>query len=433
MFRLKDMNLKPKLVMLFLIVGIIPLAVVGFWATQLSSDALMESSFAQLNAMREAKAHEIEGYFETNRHELAVLVNTAAALEQQLFKELEAVHHNKQRAVERYFRQNAVSPDEVVAGSAVDDAMNDIVGDRIGLGETGESYAVELRDGRYLFRSDMETMGDGDFVFGYDATAIAPEYLERAARGESGQEVFSDSSGELVAVVYTPVDVPGMNWAMITKMNLDEAIVPQIEGRNQDFLTETMAEFGYYDLFLIHPEGRIFYSVAGESDLGTNIVNGQYADSSLGEAVREALETRSFSFGDFRPYEPSGGAPAAFIAQPLINHGEIELVVAAQMPIDEINGIMQERTGMGETGETYLVGPENLMRSDSYLDPENRSVTASFARPETGSVETEAANAALAGETDARIIDRLQRQPRALLVRAGRGLRHDVGIARRNQ
>ncbi|MFP4565656.1 MAG: methyl-accepting chemotaxis protein [Spirochaetaceae bacterium] len=404
MFRLKNMKLKPKLVMLFLLVGIIPLAVVGFWATRLSTDALMDSSFAQLNAMREAKAHEIEGYFETNRHELAVLVNTAAALEQQLFQELHAVHHNKQQAVERYFEQNTVTPEDVVAGGAVEEAMNDIVADRTGLGETGESYLVELRDGRYLFRSDMETMGDGDFVFGYDTTDIAPEYLRRAARGESGQEVFTDSAGELVGVTYTPVEVPGMTWAMITKMNLDEAIVPQIEGRDQDYLTETMAEFGYYDLFLIHPEGRIFYSVAEESDLGTNIVDGQYADSSFGEAVREALETKSLSFGDFRPYEPSDGAPAAFLAQPLISHGEIELVVAAQLPITEINEIMRERTGMGETGETYLVGPDNLMRSDSYLDPENRSVAASFAQPETGSVETEAANAALAGETGARII-----------------------------
>ncbi|MFW5729479.1 MAG: hypothetical protein ACOCYG_07425, partial [Spirochaetota bacterium] len=362
MFKLKNVKLKPKLIGLFLLVGVVPLAVVGIWSAMLSTDALMESQFNQLNAMREAKAHEVEGYFETNRHDLAVLVNTVATLEQQLFKELGAVHHNQQRAVERYFRQNAVSPDEVVAGGPVDDAMNDIVGDRTGLGETGESYVVELRDGRYFFRSDMETMGDGDYVFGYDATDIAPEYLQRAARGESGQEVFTDSAGDLVAVVYTPVDVPGMDWAMITKMNLAEAIVPQLEGRDQDYLTETMAEFGYYDLFLVHPEGEIFYSVAGESDLGTNIVNGRYADSSLGEAVEEALETRSFSFGDFRPYEPSDGEPAAFVAQPLIYEGEIELVVAAQMPIDEINEIMQERTGMGETGETYLVGPDNLMR-----------------------------------------------------------------------
>ena len=51
---------------------------------------------------------------------------------------------------------------------------------------------------------------------------------------------------------------------------------------------------------------------------------------------------------------------------------------ALQMPLDRVNEIMRERTGMGETGESYLVGPEKLMRSDSYLDPENHSVAASF-------------------------------------------------------
>ncbi|MGM0675037.1 MAG: methyl-accepting chemotaxis protein, partial [Spirochaetota bacterium] len=165
-----------------------------------------------------------------------------------------------------------------------------------------------------------------------------------------------------------------------------------------------IAEYGYYDMFLIHPEGRIFYSAEEEADLGTNIIDGEYSDSSLNEAVTKALDSGSFGFGDFRPYEPSGGDPASFIVQPLTHDGEAELLVGLQMPLGRINNIMQERTGMGETGETYLIGSDNLMRSDSYLDPEDHSVQASFARPETGSVETEAAEAALSGETDARII-----------------------------
>ncbi|NBF39168.1 MAG: HAMP domain-containing protein [Spirochaetes bacterium] len=250
----------------------------------------------------------------------------------------------------------------------------------------------------------METMGGGDFVFGYDVTDIAPDYLRLAVSGESGAEVFTDSAGDLVAVVFTPLEVADMNWVLITKMSLEEAIVPQMEGRSGDYFANYIEEYGYYDLFLIHPEGRIFYTVAEEADFGTNIIDGEYSDSSLGEAVREALDTGSFGFGDFRPYAPSGDAPASFITQPLMHNGEAELLVALQLPLTRINSIMQERTGMGETGETYLIGPDNLMRSDSYLDPENHSVAASFARPETGSVETEAATAALAGETDARII-----------------------------
>ena len=224
-------------------------------------------------------------------------------------------------------------------------------------------------------------MGGGDFVFGYDATDIAPEYLVAALSGEAGEEVFTDSAGKLVMVVYTPVEVNGYSFAMVTKMDLEEAIVPTIAGRRNDFFSDYIAEYGYYDLFLINEGGTIFYTVAKEADYETNIVSGTYADSSLGEAVREALSSREFSFGDFQPYEPSNGDPAAFIAQPILFDGEVELLVALQLPLDRVNAIMQERTGMGETGESYLVGPEKLMRSNSFLDPENHSVLASFARP----------------------------------------------------
>jgi methyl-accepting chemotaxis protein len=185
---------------------------------------------------------------------------------------------------------------------------------------------------------------------------------------------------------------------------MEEGLARSMGEGEDDYFTRYAEEYGYDDLFLIHPEGQIFYTVAKEADYNTNILTGPYADSSLGEAVQEALSTRDFAFGDFRPYEPSGGSPAAFIAEPVIEEGHLQLIVALQMPLGELNAMMQERTGMGETGETYLVGPENLMRSDSYLEPESHSVAASFANPETGSVETEATEAVFEGTTDARTI-----------------------------
>lgn len=60
---------------------------------------------------------------------------------------------------------------------------------------------------------------------------------------------------------------------------------------------------------------------------------------------------------------------------------------------------------MGETGETYLVGPDQLMRSDSFLAPETHSVNASFARPEVGSVDTQASRQAIDGSTDSAVIE----------------------------
>jgi methyl-accepting chemotaxis protein len=405
MLRLKDIKLKPKLIALFLLVGLVPLAVVGFWASTLSGQAIMRDNYAQQRAIRDLKATQVEDYFAGVDDEINSLSRTVDSLRQAAFKELTAVHENQSEAVEHYFEVNPVSPAEVVPGSRVERAMNRIVDVRAGLGETGESYLMEKRGDRYFFRSDMETMGGGDFVFGYDATDIAPEYLERAHDGQSGREVFTDSSGELVMVVYSQLDVPGMNWALITKMNMEEAIAPTLAGDTKDYFAHFNEEYGYYDLFLVHPEGEIFYSVAREADYETNILTGPYSDSSLAEAVREALEKEELTFGDFRPYEPSGGVPAAFVADPIVHGGHVELVVAVQLPLDEINEIMQSRVGMGETGESYLVGPDKLMRSDSFLDPENHSVEASFANPEAGDVDTEASRAALNGESDAKIIE----------------------------
>ena len=81
------------------------------------------------------------------------------------------------------------------------------------------------------------------------------------------------------------------------------------------------------------------------------------------------------------------------------------MIVALQLPLDKVNAIMGVRAGMGETGETYLVGPDKRMRSDSFLDKEGHSVAASFAGTvEKNGVDTEAATEALAGNEDAKII-----------------------------
>ena len=403
MLRLKDVKLKPKLIGLFLLVGLVPLAVIGFWASNLSSDALMHSKYEELRAIRNIKKTQVTDYFTVVEHEMNSLTETVYALRQAAFEKLEALQQTRVEALEQYFEANPVESGDVVAGGPVQRATSRMIGGRTGLGETGESYLTEKRGSRYLFRSDRQTEGNDDFVFGADATDGVPEYVKLAHDGETGSEIFTDATGNLVVAAYSPVEVAGTDLALVTEMDLAEVLTPTREGASRDVLAQFKEENGFYDLFLIHHDGLVFYSVSQEADYQTNIVNGRFSDSSLGEAVREAIETQELSFGDFRPYEPSGGQPAAFVANPIIDEDHVEFIVALQLPLTEINAIMQERTGMGETGETYLVGPNKLMRSNSYLDPESHSVAASFARPETGSVDTAASREALGGSTDAHI------------------------------
>ncbi|MGM0531013.1 MAG: methyl-accepting chemotaxis protein [Bacteroidota bacterium] len=162
-------------------------------------------------------------------------------------------------------------------------------------------------------------------------------------------------------------------------------------------------EYEYYDMFFISNEGEVVYTVAKESDLGENVETGSLSDSPLAEAFGQGKD--EYGLTDFAWYDVSD-EPAAFVSGPIQDEdGERIGVLVYQISLDAINEIMMERSGMGETGETYLVGPDKLMRSDSYLDPEGHSVEASFnGTVQENGVNTEAVQEALNGSTDTKII-----------------------------
>ena len=531
MKRLRDVSMKPKLIGLFLAIGLLPIALVGFWSGRLATDSLMEGAYGQLEAVREIKKRQIERFFQEREGDLSVLLQTVTGFQNEAFNRLSAVQELKRSQVNDFFQErisdasvladnpttrqaftdltaafhyeekrvggpawtqarNSYGPwlrgyreaygyydlflidragnvvfstaEEsdlgqnlrtgplrdgplahcftaaldgvaiqdfapyapsnnrqaafigapleingenagVVAAQISPEPINAIVQRRDGMGETGETYLVGRRDDVAAFRSDMLTMKKGTYVIGHP---ISTPYIQEALAGNSGRDVFTDSAGDLVMVSYDPLNIPGLNWACVSKINLAEAIDPQRGEKQVDFFTEYIQAYHYYDLFLIHPQGRIFYTVIREEDYNTNILTGKYADTNLGELAARVKRSGRFGFADYRPYAPSDNEPAAFLAEPVVHNGEVKLIVALQLNLDAVDAIMQERSGMGESGETYLVGSDHLMRSDSFLDPVHHSVAASFADPARGSVKTEAAEAALNGATDKKeIID----------------------------
>ena len=135
-------------------------------------------------------------------------------------------------------------------------------------------------------------------------------------------------------------------------------------------LRQFLEAFGYYDIFLVDSKkGRVIYSVYKELDYATNLLSGPYADTGLAEVFRQANKLTSkdeFVLLDYAQYSPSYEAPASFIASPIYDGNEKVGVLIFQMPLEKISSIMNARSGMGETGEAYLVGSDGLLRSDSY-------------------------------------------------------------------
>jgi len=167
------------------------------------------------------------------------------------------------------------------------------------------------------------------------------------------------------------------------------------------WLNNFQKERGYHDIFLFSPAGDLVYSVFKKSDFATNFFTGEWRKTDLGIAFRTVNENQVPGvqvFFDFAPYAPSDGAVASFIATPLFDQSGAYIgVLAFQMPIGRLNSTMQVASGLGETGEAYIVGEDTLMRTDSRFS--ERSTTLEKV------IESSSVTSALAGKTGTDVID----------------------------
>ena len=189
------------------------------------------------------------------------------------------------------------------------------------------------------------------------------------------------------------------------KYPVKHPLVQKVTRKYHPYLKSFMETYGYYDVFLIEANtGHVVYTVAKESDFGANLKQGSLRDSGLGKVFNDVLRSKRATLVDMAPYAPSNGEPAIFMGVPVLEKGRIISVVVIQISDKSITKITSGRSGMGETGEVYLVGDDKLMRSDSFLDPVNHSLKASFANPSKGSVTSDAVVDGLAGNTDINVV-----------------------------
>ena len=144
--------------------------------------------------------------------------------------------------------------------------------------------------------------------------------------------------------------------------------------RYNSFFSEIVTRFAYEDALLIDDRGIIVYSAYKGVDLGTNIFTGPFRGGQLTAAYTKAMESNAVDYvgvTDFSDYQPAD-EPTAWLVSPVRATDRVGGVLALQFPISRINALMTvngqwETAGMGRTGETFLVGPDELMRSDSRL------------------------------------------------------------------
>ncbi|GBC61227.1 methyl-accepting chemotaxis protein [Desulfonema ishimotonii] len=103
MIKLKNIRMRSKLTGLFLLAGLIPLALVAWWGVSSSTKALMAKSYAQLEAVREIKKAGILKLFDERRGDMDVLVKTTEMFRRAAFEKLKTVQELKKAQTEVFF------------------------------------------------------------------------------------------------------------------------------------------------------------------------------------------------------------------------------------------------------------------------------------------------------------------------------------------
>lgn len=248
-----------------------------------------------------------------------------------------------------------------------------------------KSFIVSYLDG---IRQDLTTQAQSPLIV---------EALREFSEG--WQELGSDASGRLRDIYITDNPNPVGKKLLLDEGN-DGSEYSRVHGKYHPWLRQFLTQRGYYDIFLFDRKGNLVYTVFKEDDFGTNIVDGKWKETSLSEAYRQSIVASKgdVSFFDFKAYAPSNGVAASFISTPVTDAaGKVIGVLAFQMPVGRINKIMQTSDGMGETGESYLVGENGFMRSDSRFSNESTILKKQ--------INTESVRRAIAGESGVIEID----------------------------
>ena len=208
----------------------------------------------------------------------------------------------------------------------------------------------------------------------------------------------------------------------------DSSAYTSVHAKYHSMFREFVEKFNYYDMFLIDAEtSEVLYTVFKETDFTTNLRTGPNKGSSLAKLFANVSESKEHGYVkiiDFLPYEPFYGAPAAFIGAPIFDEGKLIGVLAFQLSVDEITKITTSNKdwkgdGLGATGETYLVGADFTMRSQSRFLLEDAKNYVAALKETSNTIEkiqklntsillqevrTEASIEAQAGKSDAKII-----------------------------
>lgn len=347
---------------MLLTVSVISVLIAGAIGYVSGTNSLRTAEFQRLTQLRESRAREITAYFQSITNGASIVTHGATAV-------------GASRDFNAAFAELQATPPPPGAQAALSNYYETVFAPKL-------AEATDKQVDATLF----------------EPTSNAASYLQNAytvpAKGDFDAALKVSTAGDPSA------------WSAAN-------------ARYQPFFTDLTTRFGFEDALIVNTTGDVVYTAYKGTDLGTNLLTGPYKTTKLADTYRQAIQAVSVDetfISDFERYAPSYGKPTPWVLTPIGSGGVITGVLALQLSLDQINGVMTgnegwESDGLGRSGETYLAGPDKLMRSVSrelLTDPENyvKEVVANGTQEDVAEREVEVKGSVLLQPVDTLAVNR---------------------------
>ncbi|MBI5568887.1 MAG: methyl-accepting chemotaxis protein [Desulfomonile tiedjei] len=160
------------------------------------------------------------------------------------------------------------------------------------------------------------------------------------------------------------------------------------------FVENFEAGRGYQDLLLVvgKEEGLILYSVKKLPDLGASVASSGLKSTKLSELWAKVVKTEKPALVDFSQYEPAGSI-GGFMGVPVFRDDKkLYGVLVLRFSPAQIGRSMARMSQIGRTGDAFLIGQDQLLRSGTRTRPTARILAFK--------IETPGAKDVVAGKAD---------------------------------
>ncbi|RTZ63882.1 MAG: adenylate/guanylate cyclase domain-containing protein [Aquificaceae bacterium] len=317
----RGLSIRSKFLLMLLGISVFSIAIIGFQGLYNGHKSLTDGIKQQLSILRSSRAKDLENYFQNRRNQVSTLADSTMIID----------------AMEEFSSAYSLL----------------------------ESYDIKLEEEQqsllehyykdYFFPSLRK---ESNTTQSYDVD----DYIPRSSTGKYLQYQYIANNPEKQG------EKDLLNFAD------DKSYYSKIHQKYHPKLRKFIKTFDYYDVFLIDKDSKnVIYSAYKETDFSSNLKRDIQAQSNLAQLVDKVIKTPTKGhvyIVDIEPYISSYNAPAAFFATAIYNKNQFIGVLALQISIKQITTIMDankswRKSGLGETGEVYLVGSDYKMRSNS--------------------------------------------------------------------